>query len=318
MADVALKSRATRGLILATACWGLSFPVMKALFLLQGPLVSTDNTFFISSLCLVYRFGLATLVMLAITARSLSRLTRNEVWHGAGVGVFGGLGILFQMDALAHTSASTSAFLTQTYCLVLPWWVAVRDRRWPSWQLFVGSLLVIVGIAVLSGLDLRELKMGRGELQTIVASLIFVGQILWLERPRFAECNTSHTTLVMFAVMALVAAPVAVGTTADLADWFRPMSLPAAWLYLAQLVGICTLGAFLLMNRWQRHVGAALAGLIYCCEPVVTSVLVLFLPGWFSAWTGIDYANEVLTRNLVIGGGLILAANVLAQWRGKA
>lgn len=288
---------------------------MKALFLVQAPDLGKDNTFFVSSLCLVYRFGLAALVMLAATARSLSKLTRNEVWHGVGVGVFGGLGILFQMNALADISASSSAFLTQTYCLVLPWWVAVRDRRWPSWQLLFGSVLVVVGIAVLSGINLRELKMGRGELQTILASLIFVGQILWLERPRFRECRIEHTTLVMFAVMALVAVPVAVATTRHAADWVQPVSSPSSWLLVGLLVGICTLGAFLLMNRWQRHVGAALAGLVYCCEPVFTSVLVLFVPGLFSRWTGIDYANEELTKNLLLGGGLILAANALAQWR---
>jgi drug/metabolite transporter (DMT)-like permease len=222
------------------------------------------------------------------------------------------------MDALAHTSASVSAFLTQTYCLVLPWWVAARDRRWPSCRLFAGSLLVVVGIAILSGLDLRELKMGRGELQTIVASLIFVGQILWLERPRFAECRTSHSTLVMFAVMGLVSLPVALATTENPRDWWMAFSTPPAWLLIGLMVGFCTLGAFLLMNRWQRHVGAALAGLIYCCEPVFTSVFVLFLPALFSGWAGIAYPNETVTTSLVLGGGLILAANVLAQWRGKA
>jgi len=46
--------------------------------------------------------------------------------------------------------------------------------------------------------------------------------------------------------------------------------------------------------------------------------MVLFLPGWFAGWAGIDYANERMTASLLLGGGLITAANVLIQWPGKA
>lgn len=75
------------------------------------------------------------------------------------------------------------------------------------------------------------------------------------------------------------------------------------------------MGGYLLMNRWQRDVTATEAGLIYSVEPVVTSVLALFLPGLISTWAGIHYANETLTARLLIGGGLVTAANVLLQKR---
>jgi hypothetical protein len=41
--------------------------------------------------------------------------------------------------------------------------------------------------------------------------------------------------------------------------------------------------------------------------------MALFLPGWFAAWAGFSYANESLTFNLLVGGGLITAANLLVQ-----
>jgi hypothetical protein len=37
------------------------------------------------------------------------------------------------------------------------------------------------------------------------------------------------------------------------------------------------------------------------------------LPGWFSGWAGFTYANESVTFQLLVGGGLITAANVLVQ-----
>ena len=68
-----------------------------------------------------------------------------------------------------------------------------------------------------------------------------------------------------------------------------------------------------MMNRWQKFVTATEAGLIYSIEPVIASLLSLFLPAIFSLWAGINYANEELTVRLFVGGGLIMAANILLQ-----
>jgi drug/metabolite transporter (DMT)-like permease len=294
------RLKATQMLILATALWGLSFPIMKALTMTQADLLPGRSSWFFASLCIVYRFGAAALIMAVVCAGTLSRMTRLELSHGLGLGLFGGVGILLQMDGLAHTAASTSAFLTQCYCLILPLWVAARDRQWPAPKIFVSSALVIVGVAVLAKVDWRHLQLGRGELETIVASVIFTNRV-------------THFSLVMFAVMTLVCLPVAFATTQRSGDWTRAYATAPTLVFLAVLVVCCTLGAYLLMNHWQRHVGAAVAGLIYCIEPVCASAFALVLPAWCSAWTGVNYPNETLTPNLLIGGGLITLANVLVQ-----
>ncbi len=306
--------RAIRMLILATAFWGVSFPTMKALVLAHEQLLPGAGSLFTAGTCLVYRFGFAALVMLIVSARTIWTLDRNELLHGFGMGFFGGVGILLQMDALAHTAASTSAFLTQIYVLILPLWFAVKLRRWPSPRIVVACVLVVIGVAILAGMRWNDLRPGRGELETLLASVIFTGQILWLDHPRFAKCRVNHSTLVMFATMVLASLPAALATTRSASDWWTGYStLPTAGFVLI-LATLCTLGAYVLMNRWQRHVGATAAGLVYCCEPIFASVFALFLPACFSTWAGIAYANEQLTGRLVVGGALILAANVLAQW----
>ena len=85
------------------------------------------------------------------------------------------------------------------------------------------------------------------------------------------------------------------------------------YLLLALLVGFSTLGGYMIMNHWQRRVTATEAGLIYCAEPVFASTLSLVLPGLYSRWAHIDYANEHVTSSLLLGGGLITAANMLIQ-----
>jgi hypothetical protein len=58
--------------------------------------------------------------------------------------------------------------------------------------------------------------------------------------------------------------------------------------------------------------------LIYCIEPVIASVFALFLPALLSAWVSIDYRNEQATQSLLVGGGLIMFANILVQANGYA
>ncbi len=48
------------------------------------------------------------------------------------------------------------------------------------------------------------------------------------------------------------------------------------------------------------------------------SLSALLLPAIFSAWAMIHYANETATWTLLVGGGLITAANVLIQLKPAA
>lgn len=300
-------------LVVGNACWALSFPIMKSLNALQAPLLPGSSSWFIASMTIVIRFTLAAVVMLAFCWPTLRRLTRLEIWEGVGLGVFASAGLIFQMDGLAYTSASTSAFLTQFYCLIIPLVMAARDRAWPPARVVASCLMVIAGVAVLSEINVRTFHIGRGELETLIGSTIFTGQILWLQRPKFAPNNVNHFTLVMFVVIAVTALPVMLAAGGPANTWIAAWQPPASWGLMATLTVFSTLGGYLLMNYWQPFLTATQAGLIYCLEPVFTSLFALFLPGWISILAGITYANETLGLSLLVGGGLITVANALIQ-----
>jgi drug/metabolite transporter (DMT)-like permease len=308
-----LQRRATGMLLLATLFWGTSFPVMKAIGMLHQDLLAAEDTWFAASSMVAVRFGIATLITLAWCARTLPRFRMLELWQGLGLGVCCGLGMILQVDGLSYTSASASAFLTQCCCLILPWVVAVRDRTWPSSLIVICSIMAAGGVAILTGVDWRHFRLGRGELETLVGSVIFTGQILWLERPLFGHNRVSHFTLVMFLTMTLIALPVSLVTMRQPSDWTRAYSSPPVLVLIAVLVLFCTMIAFVLMNRWQPILPAPEAGLIYAAEPVFASLFALFLPVWLSRLAGIRYANEKVTLALFVGGGLITFANVLIQ-----
>jgi drug/metabolite transporter (DMT)-like permease len=311
------RRRAIQMLVLCTALWSLSFTAMKSLLLAQQQILPQAGTWFLTALSVFFRFALAGVVLAALIPRQLLSLSWREVEQGLAVGTFGGLGILFQMDALGYTSASTSAFLTQGYCVFIPLWVAAGQRHWPSLKIILSTALVLAGVAVLAQISLGGFRLGRGEIETLIASVLFTGQILNLDRRRYAANRALPMTVVMFFVMAFVALPVVWATAPDFAACGRAFSTPATAGLLGLIAGLCTLGAFCLMNVWQRQLAPTEAGLIYCTEPVFAAITALFLPEIFSGWANIHYANESVTERLLIGGGLITAANllILSPWR---
>ncbi len=288
---------------------------MKALALAQQNLLPGAGSWFLTSLGVMYRFGAAGLILCVFFFSELRTLSRREVEQGVVIALFGAGGIIFQMDGIGYTAASTCAFLTQGYCVFIPLWVALTHRRWPPLKIFISTALVIVGVAVLSRLSFHEFKLGRGEGETLMASLLFTGQILCLESPRYAQNRPGNFSTVMFLTMALLCLPLILATAPNLHAWLRAYASPATCGFLAILVVFCTLFAYVLMNRWQKYVTATEAGLIYCIEPVIASCLSLFLPAVFSVWANVHYSNEQLTARLFIGGGLITAANILIQSR---
>src|SRR3954466_1117120 len=306
-------AKAVRLLATATLFWGLSFPIMKSIGALQSQLLPEASTWFTTSLVVIARFAISAVIIGIVAARTLSKLTPLEFYQGAGLGFFGGIGLIFQMDGLNYTSASTSAFLTQAYCFIIPIIVALRERRSPTLRVVVCTILMMTGISILTQLKPHDLHLGRGEIETLIGSLIFTGQILWLERPLFARNNVNHFSFVMFVITAIMAVPCAFFTMRQSSDISRAFASPSVIILVLILVLFCTMTAYMMMNRWQPHVTATEAGLLYGIEPVFASLFALFVPAIISGLVKIEYANERVTGHLLLGGSIIVLANVLLQ-----
>lgn len=316
------------------ALWAFSFPLLKALQVLGQRSAPAADSFFISTLLVAIRFSIAAVVFLLViglrrsatqsevvsptdgTTRPVGNdplFSRLEWMQGGGIGLFGGLGLVLQMDGLAYTSGSVSAFLTQGYAILIPLWAALVNRRLPDLRVGIACLLVVAGAAVLSGITWTQRQLGRGEWETLAGSVLFAAQILWLERPMFRGNRTLHATTLMFATMGLVCWPLAWHLRPATGNLIAAFASREALVLLALLTVVCTLLTFPLANHWQPKVSATQAGLLYCTEPVFTSLVCLFVPGWISRTTGIDYANETVSSNLLVGGCLILLANLSLQ-----
>jgi drug/metabolite transporter (DMT)-like permease len=301
-------------LILACILWAVSFPVVKALHLEQTARVPGVSSLFLAAWMQLARFGLAALMLLPFVI-GRKRPTRDEVRQGLVLAFWGGSGMALQADALAYTDASTSAFLTQAYCIILPLWACLRMRKRPATRVIVSTLMVVAGGAILSGLRPDHFKLGRGEIETLGAAFLFTFQILALEDPRYQRNRGLSVTFVMFLGIAVLLLPPTLLAAPTLATCFTAGASMQAFVLIGSLALLCSVGAYLIMNIWQPRVSATEAGLIYTMEPVFTALFVLFLPALLGGFIGSRYENETLSNTLVTGGSLILAANLLMQWR---
>jgi len=297
-------------LILACALWGLSFPIVKALHLEQSSRLGGVPSEFLAAWIQMARFSIGAMVLLPFVLRRVTA-TRLEIRQGLTLALLGGIGMGLQTDGLAHTAASTSAFLTQAYCVLLPLIACLRTRRLPSGRTIAATLMVITGCTLLSGLRADDLRIGRGEAETLLGVLFFTFQILTLENLRYRGNRGLNVTFVMCIGIALIFLPVSI-MLAPSASAF--VAAGASWpaFGLSTLLAVfCSVGAYLLMNQWQPRISAVEAGLIYTTEPVFTAIYVLFLPALLGAWIGIRYANEHFGPQTWVGGCFIVAANIV-------
>jgi drug/metabolite transporter (DMT)-like permease len=120
--------------------------------------------------------------------------------------------------------------------------------------------------------------------------------------------------MVMFLTIGLGSIPLAAAAAGpeDLGRFTGSLQL---WILLGLLATFSTLLPFVLMNRYQRQVSASEAGVIYGAEPVLASLLSLYLPAVLSLVAGIRYDDERLSMRLLVGAILVTAAALLLRAR---
>ncbi len=300
-------------LLVACLCWGGSFPVIKALGQWWSAAEPGMSSWAISMGALAWRFLAAGLILALILGRRLLASTSGEMRQAAELSVLSAIALALQMDSMAYTSASTSAFLAQGYAILLPLWVALATRRIPHPLIWLSVVLVLAGSAMLGGFDAGAVGFGRGELEAVGSAVAFTLQILVVESPRHAGNRPWRMSTLSFLFTGLLMLVPALILAPQAASLLAPAHHGGALTCLALLVVLPTLGGTGLMFAFQGGVGAVTAGVLYCSLPIFAAFTAMFAPGLLSRLLGIAYADERLTASLLLGGALIAAAVVLAQ-----
>ncbi|MCC6099830.1 MAG: DMT family transporter [Olsenella sp.] len=280
--------------LLATvaAIWGGAFIVLKGALGQMTP-----------GWLLTLRFSLSTLVMVAIFWRRLAEnLDWSHVLAGLLIGVPEGLAFLVQNVGLDGTTPGRNAFLTTTYCVMVPFinWAVTRHR--PHANNVVGALLCLVGVGFLSLDGSMGLYLGRGDLLTLASAVLFALNIVAVSRVGSAH-DAVTMTVVMFAVSSLIC--LGYSLAAEPAPDFAALT-PDFWGQMAYVVLLSSVAALLIQNVAQQHVQPAKAALLLSLESV------------FAAFFSITLYGEALTPQLAVGFALIFAAVLVSEiWVGR-
>lgn len=285
-------------LLLVTAIWGSTFPVVKAL--------TVDIQ---SAELLFLRFSIAGLLALPV----LYRRWPGRIWLRPALefGLLGWLGYAAQTEGLRFTSSGRSAFITALSVLGVPLLATLLGQRQPR-RLWLAVGLALGGAWLLVNDGAAP---NKGDALTLLTALSYSVYILrleaWVQRLSAAQLMAAQTLGVLpFAALALWVAsagdgPVGLQAAGGLASLVAPLDSlirgwaawpPEHWLALVYLgtVGLGLTAA--LQAIGQARVSGAQAALLFTTEPVWAA---------FFAWL---WLGEVLGPTGLLGAGLILGA----------
>jgi len=277
--------RADLALAAITFVWGSTFTVVK------------DSLTYISPILFVaVRFWIATAIIVVLMPGQFRRMSARSLRQGLILSVVLLGSFVFQTLGLRTTNPSSSAFITALSVVLVPplGFIIFRDR--PRLQTIAGVALATLGLWVLL-VNLRELKLGSGEMLTLICAFLFAFQILLLGH--FVR-TTDYRQLMLLqmagtAVFSTILAPI---LETPVVVWNSRLLL-----YLFVTGVLATAVAFYVQARAQQFTTPNRAALIFSLEP--------FFAALFAYWI----LGQVLTVREWIGGALILAGILASELR---
>lgn len=269
-------------LIGCTFLWGTSFVVLKSA-------LDAMPTLWI----LAIRFLGAALLMALFGARQLAKLDRSYWKGGAVMGVFLTAAYIIQTYGLVYTTPGKNAFLTATYCVLVPflWWVIRRQK--PERSHVIAAVICFVGIGLVS---LQEhLTINPGDLITIFCGLFYGLHII------ATSVWAKDRDAVLLSMVQFLTAAVICFALAPLVSPF-PSQVPAdTWLRIGYLCIMCTGVCFLLQTIGQKY------------TPANEVAIFLTLESVFGAAISVLFFHEKLTVQVFCGFVLIFLAVLISE-----
>lgn len=279
------RNKKTVGRLALLGCtflWGTSFVVLKNA-------LDDMPTLWI----LAIRFTGAALLMALFGLKKLRNLDRGYWKGGALMGVFLAVAYIFQTFGLVYTTPGKNAFLTTTYCVLVPllWW-AFRRQKPDGWNL-IAAVICFVGMGLVS---LQEhFSVNIGDMITICCGLFYALHII-----ATSTAAEGRDPVLLSMVQFLVAAVIC-WILAPFSSPF-PASVPSStWLSIAYLCVMCTGLCFALQTLGQKYTPAAEAAIILTLESV------------FGALISVLFYHEQVSLQVFCGFVLIFLAVLISE-----
>lgn len=271
-------------LVAMALIWGYSFLTMKTV-------LDTVPTFML----LACRFLLSAVIMFIIFHKRIkAHFNREYLGFGVLMGCVIWSAYAAQTLGLVDTTPGKNAFLTGTYCILVPFIALILFReRVTKWHI-ASALLCLVGVGFVA-LDNFSIQMG--DLMTLVGAVFFavdMAVVGHIGRTRDVSVLTSW--MFLFVGLFSLAATTAFEPRVPAEQW-----TPEIIGQLVFLAVVCTTIGLLLQNQALSHV------------PPATGSLLLSLESPSGVLFSVLMAGEVLTGKLIFGFVLIFLSIVLSE-----
>lgn len=276
------RTQADLSMLIVSFIWGATFVIVKNALQDIGPFLFVG-----------LRFSLAFLVLLVLAFREMIKIRWSTLGAGSLLGFFLFIGYIFQTMGLQYTTSSNAGFVTGVSVVLVPIIYALLHKRKPSLPTILIVVIATVGLYLIS-VPVGSLTLTYGDFLVLIGAFGFAMHITYVDYH-----SHNHNAVAITGIQILV-----VGLICLAIGWVRE-PFPAQFTYplifaLIVTAVFATALAFLLQNYMQRFSTPTDFAVILSTEPV------------FAALAGYLWAGERLSRQGMIGAGLILAAMLLA------
>ena len=250
-----------------------------------------------SSFVVAGRFTIASILLMAITAKKWKVMDKGCLWGGFLAGFTLALGQVLQTLAMAlGTSPGKCAFLTAAYVVMVPFLLWFFQKERPKRNHLLSAVLCLIGIGLISLNGGGGLMLGDGV--TLVCSVVYALNIIAI-----AVYSPGRDPVVFTMVQIVTAAVcgwIGVPFTGGLPE---SISVEAAFsiLYLALF---CTALCMSLQTIGLKYVNATVATVILSLESV------------FGVLFSVLLNHEVVTARMGIGFAVVFGAVLISQIEG--
>lgn len=275
-----ISTLATLLLVLVTAMWGLTFPLIHSAlqFISPGTFVSV-------------RMIVAMLVLLPFVIFRFKNINQFLLLGCVALALLNTATYIFQTKGLTTITAPRSAFITGMSVILVPLFMPLFRMGNPSKVVLLSVIVCLTGLYILTGANLHHLAIG--DLFTFAAAISYALFVIVMQ---IMSTRVKDYLLLCFFQIAFsvpFAVPFMGATSMTL------IQQPVVIISLLFCAVFATNLSIYLQGKYQQHITATKTALIFALEPVFATLFSYFIN------------NTIITFNTLLGGALILLSILL-------
>lgn len=263
--------------------WGLSYTFM----VLGLEVLQAYNV--VALRCLI-----AFIIAGLIFYKKLLNTNIKTITYAAIQGVLLFLVFALSLFGLETTSASNAGFILSLTVVLVPIFSSLLERSLPTRAVSFAIVCTMVGITFLTLKD--SFTFQQGDILMAIAAICY--SIYLILNSKF----TKQVESVSYGIYQLGFAGLIAIVLCLIYELPQLPNTSLGWVAILGLGIICTAFCFIAQAVVQQYTSPTHTGLIFSLEPIFASIF------------SIVFLSEAITTQLLIGGGLILAGNLVAQF----